>query len=166
MNTDARDETSSGLVSPTWLGTAGGNPFHKVLGLTFEQVDPFAVITMPLCDMLSGLRDDGLQATGQLGQPVSQSVHGGAIATLIDVACAAALIPALNESGDMQVTTEMNVRYYRQPQSSPLTAKADVVHCGRRLAGVECVVEDADSRVIARGSATYMRVSRTQGIRT
>jgi uncharacterized protein (TIGR00369 family) len=54
----------------------------------------------------------------------------------------------------------MHVRYYRQPQSGPLTAEATVVHRGRRLLSTECSVSDAANRVLARSTATYMIVPR------
>ena len=56
------------------------------------------------------------------------------------------------------MTTDLHVRYYRQPQSGPLTAEATVVHRGRRLLSTECVVSDAQQRVLARSTATYMVV--------
>ena len=139
-------------ASPSWLGTSGSNPFHALLGLVFEQLEPFAVVTLPLSEMIGGDRAGGLRG--------AQQIHGGALATLVDVASGAALFPMLDDATEMQVTTEMNIRYYRQPRSSPLRAESTVVHKGRRLAGVESVVCDADERVIARGSATYMIVPR------
>jgi len=56
------------------------------------------------------------------------------------------------------VTTDLHVRYYRQPKAGPQTADASVVHMGRRLLGTECVVADAEERVLARTTATYMIV--------
>jgi uncharacterized protein (TIGR00369 family) len=154
MAADTRDESSTRPFSPPWLGTSGPNPFHQLLGLVFEQVDPLAVVTLPLCEKISGV---GRGDTPD-GQPIEQSIHGGALATLLDAAGGAALAPMLQANTLIQVTTEMNVRYYRQPRSSPLTAEARVVHGGRRLACVECVIKDAEDRVIVRGSATYMLI--------
>jgi uncharacterized protein (TIGR00369 family) len=50
------------------------------------------------------------------------------------------------------------MRYYRQPKGGPLRAEASVVHNGRRLLSTECVVSDAEGRVLARSTATYMVV--------
>jgi uncharacterized protein (TIGR00369 family) len=155
MNTAAREASSRRQDLASLLGTAGGNPFDELLGLVIEQIEPFAVVTMPLSETLSGLRPTQRTADGK---PIQPSIHGGALATLVDVACASALAPTLRLSTEMQVTTEMNVRYYRQPRTSPLTAEARVVHRGHRLAGVECVIKEADDRVIVRGHATYMIV--------
>jgi uncharacterized protein (TIGR00369 family) len=56
------------------------------------------------------------------------------------------------------VTTDLHVRYYRQPRSSPITAQAHVVHRGRRILSVECSVVDGEDRQLARSTATYMIV--------
>jgi uncharacterized protein (TIGR00369 family) len=156
MYTGAHEASPPGSGWASLLGTAGGNPFQELLGLVIEQIEPVAVVTMPLNEMFSGLRP---RQHTQGAQPIQQSIHGGALATLVDVTCAMALAPKLHTSTEMQVTTEMNVRYYRQPRASPLTAEARVVHRGRRLAGVECVIKDADDHVIVRGHATYMIVT-------
>lgn len=156
MNKGACAASSRRETLASLLGTAGGNPFNELLGLVLEQIEPFAVVTMPLDEAFSGLRPT--QHTSS-GKPTQQSIHGGALATLVDVACASALSPTLHAGAEIQVTTEMNVRYYRQPRTSPLTAEARIVHRGRRLAGVECVITDADDCVIARGHASYMIVA-------
>src|SRR5580658_10625419 len=58
----------------------------------------------------------------------------------------------------VSVTTDMHLRYYRQPGSGPFSAEATVVHKGRRLLSTEYVVSDAEERVLARSTATYMVV--------
>jgi uncharacterized protein (TIGR00369 family) len=156
MSKSAYAASSRRQVLASLLGTAGGNPFNELLGMVLEQLEPFAIVTMPLNEAFSGLRQT--QHTDG-GKPIQQSIHGGALATLVDVACASALSPTLREDTEIQVTTEMNVRYYRQPRMSPLTAEARIVHRGRRLAAVECVVTDADDCVIVRGHASYMIVA-------
>lgn len=52
----------------------------------------------------------------------------------------------------------MHVRYYRQPQGGPLIAEAKMVHKGRRLLSAECLVVDAEDRVLFRSTATFMLV--------
>lgn len=59
--------------------------------------------------------------------------------------------------------TDMHVRYYRQPRGGPLRAEAEMVHKGRTLLSAECVVLDAENRVLIRSTATYTRIS-TQGL--
>jgi uncharacterized protein (TIGR00369 family) len=56
------------------------------------------------------------------------------------------------------VTTDLHIRYYRQPHAGPITAEANLVYRGRRLLSRECAVTDAENRVLARSTATYMLV--------
>jgi acyl-coenzyme A thioesterase PaaI-like protein len=56
------------------------------------------------------------------------------------------------------VTTDMHIRYYHQPHGGPLMAEAKMVHGGRRLLSSECTVTDAEDRVLARTTATYMLI--------
>jgi uncharacterized protein (TIGR00369 family) len=86
------------------------------------------------------------------------SVHGGMLATFGDITSAVALWESFDAQKEITVTTDMHVRYYRQPRSGPLTAEATVVHRGRRLLSCECSITDAEQRVLARSTATYMIV--------
>ena len=87
------------------------------------------------------------------------TVHGGMLATFADVTAALALTRSLHDQGQIQVTTDMHIRYFRQPKSGPLTARALVVHRGRLILSAECIICDADGRDLARATATYMLVS-------
>jgi uncharacterized protein (TIGR00369 family) len=59
----------------------------------------------------------------------------------------------------MPVTTDMHIRYYRQPRSGPLKADATVVHRDRRLLSTECLIADGEDRILTRSTATYAVVS-------
>jgi uncharacterized protein (TIGR00369 family) len=118
------------------------NPVHRLLGLNLLRRGTDSVtMTMELSDAVEG---------GGEG-----SIHGGILATFADAAAAVAID---NNPGEVPVTTDLHVRYYRQPRSGPLTAEARVVHRGRRLLSTECVVTDPEQRVLARTTATYMIV--------
>ena len=119
-------------------------PLHAQVGLRVEQLGPHAVLTMELGDSVRGA--------------VEGSVHGGILATFADIACATAVWGAHERGTEVPVTTDLHMRYYRQPRRGPLTARADLVHRGRRLLSCECVVEDAEGRALARATATYMIV--------
>jgi uncharacterized protein (TIGR00369 family) len=122
-----------------------GNPLHKRMGLQIVQRLPHAVVTMPMSEEVRG--------------PVSGTLHGGMLATLADVTCALALWGAYDPASALPVTTDMHVRYYRQPRSAPIRAEAHVVHRGRRILSVECAVADGDTRQLVRATATYMIVA-------
>jgi uncharacterized protein (TIGR00369 family) len=120
-------------------------PLHRRLGLVLVQQGEHSVVTMELND--------------ELRAAAAGSVHGGVLATLADVTCAAALSDAFDPLVEMPVTTDMHVRYYRQPRSGPLRAEGRLVHRGRRICSAECAVADADERVLIRATATYMMVA-------
>jgi uncharacterized protein (TIGR00369 family) len=119
-------------------------PLHRQMGLKIVELSPDTVLTMELTDEFRGL------AQG--------SIHGGILAAFADIASAVSLWNAFDTDTDIPVTTDMHVRYYRQPRSGPLAGNAVVVHRGRRLLSTECSVTDAEQRILARSTATYMIV--------
>jgi uncharacterized protein (TIGR00369 family) len=121
-------------------------PLHAHMDLKCLEHGPHTVVTMALSDSVRG------SAPG--------SVHGGMLATLADAASAWTLTGAYEFGAEVPVTTDLHIRYYRQPHAGPLTAEANLVHRGRRLLSCECAVTDAESRVLARSTATYMLVPR------
>ena len=120
------------------------NPVHAYMGLKVVQRAPTAILTMEVDEKYQGA--------------MPGTIHGGLLATLADVACATALTGAFEEGVDVPVTTDMHVRYFRQPIASPLTAEATAVHTGRRLLSVECTIVDGAGRQLVRTTATYMLV--------
>ena len=118
-------------------------PLHAMMGLTVVEGGARTVVTMELSDAVRGAAEG--------------SVHGGILATFADFACAISLRDSL-EPTQIPVTTDLHVRYYRQPRGGPLTAVVDVVHHGRRLLSTECSITDNEDRVLARSTATYMVV--------
>ena len=123
-------------------------PVQSLMGMEMVRLTPTIICSMELTDDVRG------SAKG--------TVHGGLLATFADTTSAAALWEAFEPGSEVPVTTDMHVRYYRQPRSGPLMAEATVVHRGRRLLGTECVVTDAEERVLVRSTATYMVVPLTR----
>jgi uncharacterized protein (TIGR00369 family) len=123
-----------------------GTPLHVHMDLKCLEHGPHTVVTMELSDSVRG--------------PAPGSVHGGMLATLADAASAWTLWGAFEPGEEIPVTTDLHIRYYRQPRTGPLTAEANLVHRGRRLLSCECAVTDAENRVLARSTATYMLVPR------
>jgi uncharacterized protein (TIGR00369 family) len=120
---------------------------HDRMGITIVEVtDDSAELTMELSAETSG------SARG--------TVHGGMLATFADVAAATALTRSVDNDKYIQVTTDMHIRYFRQPKSGPLKARATLVHRGRQILSAECVICDAEGRDLARATATYMLVDR------
>jgi uncharacterized protein (TIGR00369 family) len=121
------------------------NTLHDLMALSVIRHDDSATaLTMELTESVRG------SAEG--------TVHGGMLATLADVAAAFSLSGTYDAQTLRPVTTDMHIRYYRQPRSGPILAEARIVHKGRRLLSVESSVTDAEERVLARATATYMLV--------
>lgn len=119
-------------------------PLHEMMQLTIVDGGPPLVMTMELTDAVRG--------------PTEGTVHGGMLATLADVSSALSLRSAL-EPTEIPVTTDIHLRYYRQPKGGPITAVAKVIHHGRRLLGTECTITDSEDRVLARSTATFMVIT-------
>jgi uncharacterized protein (TIGR00369 family) len=110
-----------------------------------------------------GREGDTLSATMALSESVSGftegTVNGGILATFADVVSAFAVTGTYGAGTGLPVTTEMHMRYFRQPRSGPLKAESTVVHRGRQLLSTECVIADAEDRILARATTTYAVVT-------
>lgn len=128
-------------------------PLHKLLDLDFVQIDPEKVIVeMPVA--ASALNSGG-------------NLHGGAIATLIDVAggTAAAQNSSFEPGKNTIVTADMHVRYLGRARGPKVRAEARVLRAGRQLVVVECRVLDDDGRMIASADFSSMVVPLREPLR-
>lgn len=83
------------------------SPVHQHMQLSVvSQEQGVAILSMPLAPDLEGL------APG--------SVHGGMLATLADAASGFCLEGFFDLESEIPVTTDMHVRYYRQPHGGPV----------------------------------------------
>lgn len=82
-------------------------------------------------------------------------VHGGLIATLIDTVC---FFPRpLLPSGQAATTLDLNVSYVRAAAiGDVLSARAELLHIGRRTASLAVKVADRQGRLVAHGTATLL----------
>jgi uncharacterized protein (TIGR00369 family) len=121
------------------------SPVHKSMQMSVVRVEPgLAILSMPLTEDLRGYFEG--------------SIHGGMLATFADAASASCLEGAYDFNSHFPVTTDIHVRYYRQPKGGPLVAEAKLVHGGKRLLSTDCSVVDAEDRVLVRTTATFMLV--------
>ncbi len=86
-------------------------------------------------------------------------VHGGAIYSLADATAAHALLTLL-EDGEGLATVEQNISFLKGVRREDLYAEGRVVHLGRTIAHAEASVMLEDGTLVARSSATLMRLSR------
>ncbi|GAA4151939.1 PaaI family thioesterase [Actinomadura keratinilytica] len=121
-------------------------PLHRLLALEMVEIgERHAVLSMPV-------RPEAFNSTGNL--------HGGAIATLIDVAAgtAAARGSGFKPGEQSLVTADLHVRYLGRPHGDTVFARAEVLKAGRQLVIVECRVTDVEDRVIAAADFSMMIV--------
>ncbi|MGB8649829.1 MAG: PaaI family thioesterase [Mycobacteriales bacterium] len=130
-------------------------PFHDYLGIRVVRTGSPARLELDLGEHVRG---------------AVAPIHGGVAASLVDVACGAAVSEEdLDPLTTLPVSTDLSLRFFRQPGTSPLVAEATVVHRGSRLVVAECVVTDGAGKQVARGGGSYLLVtgfhdhSRTDG---
>jgi uncharacterized protein (TIGR00369 family) len=118
------------------------SPFSRRLGLEIERLDASG------CEMRLPF-DDELATFGD-------TVHGGAIATLIDTAgMTAAWGDEAQTEAPAGATVSMAVDYVAAARGTDLVARARVVRRGRSLCFVTVEVVDDDERVVATGLVTH-----------
>jgi uncharacterized protein (TIGR00369 family) len=123
---------------------------HKLLGLSFvEMGDGVVIVEMPV-------RPEAFNGSGNL--------HGGAIATLIDVAAGscAARASGFDPMKESLVTADLHVRYLGRPKGDVVRAEARVMRAGRQLVVVEIRVLDTLDSVIAFADFAAMIVARRE----
>jgi uncharacterized protein (TIGR00369 family) len=123
-------------------------PMHELLGLEFDAPadgETTSLVTMPVRPQAFGF---------------TANLHGGAIATLVDVACALAAAKASGFDPLTQslVTADMHLRYLGRPRTDHVHAKAEVLKVGRQLIVVTCQVVDDDDHIVAAADFSCMIV--------
>jgi uncharacterized protein (TIGR00369 family) len=125
-------------------------PLHDLLDLRFDFDDSegtSARVTMPV-------------AEGALG--ANGNLHGGAIATAVDLASALAGVRSrpIDFEVESLITTDLHVRYLGRPRTEVVTVTAEVVRAGRQLIVIACSVTDGDGHLVASADVGMMVVPR------
>lgn len=124
------------------IGAIERAPLAALLGLKIESAaSGVAVVRMPF--NLRLLNDGGPKAP----------VHGGAIATLADVAACAA-VWSLEETV-RSATVSMTVNYTGFATESDLVARARVRRKGKRIASLSVEIADDSGALVADALVTY-----------
>jgi uncharacterized protein (TIGR00369 family) len=125
-------------------------PIALLLGMDVSKIDPGrAVFTL----------DPGEHLYNPIG-----SVHGGALATLLDSALGCAVHSKL-AAGTAYTTVDLAVTYLRpvSRDTGRLTCDAEVVHLGRKVATGRAQVTDAAGRLYATATTTCLILSLEHG---
>lgn len=118
-------------------------PFHKLVPFELEAVEPgFALVKLTFFEEL-------------IGNPWRPSIHGGVIATLMDVAAGAAVFSVM-EPEDLLSTIDMRVDYLLPGTRSTLYCEARVLKSGKQVVTVNTRVHQGDpDQPIADGRVVY-----------
>jgi uncharacterized protein (TIGR00369 family) len=125
-------------------------PHNRALGLEFERFDRGeAVMTLPYQERLVGNPDTGV-------------LHGGAITSLLDACCGAAVFMALDDPQPI-ATLDLRIDYLRPAvPGANVRAHASCFKVTRNVAFVRAVAfHDDESDPIAAAAGTFMLA--TQG---
>lgn len=124
-------------------------PLHALLGFEFQELEEPGVVRVAM-----PVRESAFNASGNL--------HGGAIATLIDVAAGscAARASGFDPVTQSLVTADLHVRYLGRPKGDRIVAEARLMRAGRMLIVVEIRVTDPSGSVIAFADFSAMVVPR------
>ena len=116
-------------------------PFHRWLGLKIvQQNNDQLELEMPWRDEL-------------VSNPVIGAVHGGILASLIDLTGLYAIIAA---GGIAKATVDMRLDYHRAATNGPLRAFGRVVKLGKTISTADTRIIDDDDRLVASGRGTYL----------
>ena len=118
------------------------SPFVGHLGMKLVSLEPdSAELLLPFSEPLITIGD---------------TVHGGAIATLIDTAAMAASWSTETPPENLRGTTvSLSVSFTTAARSADLTARARVVRRGRSLCACDVDVTDSAGELVAKGLVTY-----------
>lgn len=100
-------------------------PFNRLLGIELVH------LARGTARIAVAFRDD------LLGEPQRSALHGGVIATMLDVAASVAVFSMLETENDAFSTIDLRVDYLRPGQHETLVAEAMVSRAGRRIAFVD-----------------------------
>ena len=118
------------------------DPFHQYLGLTLEETaQNFARVK--------------LKVGTNTPSGINNSVHGGVLATMIDMAAVTAVFASMRENDIPGGTADLQISYLRQAHGDWLEAKANVLKKGRQLATIQVEIMNNEGTLCASGRVLY-----------
>lgn len=120
----------------------GGSPFTKLAGVEVtRREDGYSCAVIKITDAV-------------LGAPKG-SVHGGAIATLIDVGMGAALRTRL-DNDELIRTVQLHINYLAAPLLGDLICESRIIKKGRKIATLESEVLNEGNLVVKSTGTFYI----------
>lgn len=116
------------------------SPYTQLTGVEFIRLENgFSYAVMKVTESVLGFPNG--------------SVHGGAIATLVDVGMGGALRTLLKDD-EMMRTVQLQVNYLTAPMSGVLVCESKVIRKGRKIATVESEIKN-EGTLSAKATGTY-----------
>jgi len=128
-------------VEPATLESGNRIPLLQTLGIRLCEIgDRHAVMEV---------------IVGDIHRNYLGGAHGGLLATLVDTV---SFFPRpLLPSGTVCTTTNLNVTYVRPAiPGDTLTARADLLHIGRRTASVSVQITNQEGKLVTHGTVALM----------
>lgn len=120
-------------------------PFHKFLGVKLlDASDGYAKMLFPF-------------KPDYVGDPRSQRLHGGYVATAIDSIGGAAAMTQLQSEKDKMATVDMRIDYLNPGKPEDLIAEGRIVRNGNRIISTEMKVyhPSDENKILAIGHGIY-----------
>jgi uncharacterized protein (TIGR00369 family) len=131
---------ADGAIADDLRRRIAASPFHAAFGVTVDHAT------------------SGEVRLGWEAQPEHRNlqglVHGGVLATLVDIAMGLAVRSVVGPSR-RHVTIDLNVHYLRPTAPGRVTAIGTTLRVGSQIAFAEGTVVDAAGRTLVRASGTY-----------
>lgn len=124
------------------------SPFHQWLGL--QVID----LARDRIDLTATPRPEWV------GDPVTGYLHGGVLATLLDLGADWALVGTI---GRAVPTVDLTVHYLRAATLGPLHVTGRLVRPGRQVSVAEAEVRDDAGRSLALGRGTFLSAVAERG---
>ncbi len=128
-------------LEPATLETGNAIPLLRTLDINLREIaDDYAVMEV---------------IVDERHRNYFGGAHGGLIATLVDTV---SFFPRpLLPSGKPCTTTNLDINYVRPAMmGDTLTARAELIHMGRRLASIAVTVKNQKGKLVAHGTTTLM----------
>jgi len=124
------------------------SPYYKHLGMKIVKI-----------------RDKSSEAHLVLGaehKNIWNTIHGGAVASLLDSTCGSSLYSML-DTDEGAITVDLRVNYLAPPREGLMIGKGKFVHRTRNLAWSEAEAYDNDGKLVARAQAIHRIIKRDWG---
>ena len=129
-----------------WQQRLDISPFQRWLGLRVEEVGHGKLVI-------------GLDWREEMvSNPGTQSLHGGILASLIDLG---GLYAVLTTKSLAVATIDLRVDYHRPCNGGRLSSQSSVLRLGSKVSSAETRIVDADGNLVASGRGVYLMASQS-----